>query len=364
MNLMRPICHINLSKGYRGGERQTELLVRQLSSRGLEQQLIARSGEPLAERIRGLPGLKVIEAHKPFTRYVAECRGTIVHAHEAHAAKLAYWARWAVGSPYVLTRRLGKRPGGNPLTRSVYRRAGKLVGVAQSVATGLADYTGRDDILVINSASSQLRVNDAASRRIRERWSDRFLIVNVAALVVRQKGQDVLLRAARDLQAVGSDIHFLLLGDGRDRGWLEQQASDLSNVTFEGFVDNLGDYLAAADAFVLPSRHEGIGGACLDALQFGLPVIASAVDGVPEVIRHETNGLLVPTGDHQALLDSISRVRNDRVLAAALRDQGRATAAVYAPRRMADQYFAVYQSLSGAGMGMSESCRGANQEGV
>lgn len=343
---MTPVCHVNLARGYRGGERQTELLIRELAGRGVRQRLVARAREPLAERLQDVPGLEICAIRKPFVRHAGKHRGFVLHAHDAKAAKFAHVAWCLTGAPYVVTRRIRKRPGNNPWTRAAYRRAAAVVAVAESVARGMRGYVPDQRLHVIHSALGRLPVDAEARDCIRARWSTAFLIINAAALVHSQKGQWHLLQVARRLMTERSDVHFVLLGDGPDRQWLEQSAADLRNVTFEGFVDNVGDYLAAADAFVLPSLHEGIGGACLDAMYSGLPVIASAVDGVPEIVADGENGLLVPPGDETALLKAICRVRDDRTLATALGEKGRSMAAAHVPEHMADHYLALYESFN------------------
>lgn len=342
---MTPVCHVNLARGYRGGERQTELLIRGLAERGVRQRLVARAQQPLSERLRDVPGLEICAIGKPFARHAYKHRGFVLHAHDAKGAKFAYVASCLTGVPYIVTRRIRKRPGNNPWTQAAYGRASAVVAVAASVADGMRDYVPGQRLHVIHSALGRLPVETVVRDRIRSRWPAAFLVVNAAALVHSQKGQLHLLQVARRLQVERPDVQFVLLGDGRDREWLQQEAADLSNVTFEGFVDNVGDYLAAADAFVLPSLHEGIGGACLDAMYFGLPVIASAVDGVPEIVADGENGLLVPPADEAALFNAICRVRDDQALSAALGEKGRRMAAAHVPERMADQYMTLYESL-------------------
>lgn len=342
---MRPLCHINLARGYRGGERQTELLVRALAARGLRQRLIVRRGQPLVGRLRDTDGLTIHEISKPFLLHVARTRGCVLHAHDGHGAKFAAAASLLVGVPYIITRRISKRPSANFWTRMVFRRAAKVVAVAESVAHDMRAYMPRLAPTVIHSALGQFAIDRARRDAIRDRWAERFLIVNVAALVHSQKGQRHLIAVARRLASARPDVAFALLGDGRDRAAFEAVAADLPNVTFEGFVDNVGDYLDAADAFVLPSLHEGIGGACLDAMYFGLPIVASAVDGVPEIVIHEENGLLVAPADEDALFDALCRIRDDTLLAEALGERGRAIAERHGPDRMATRYLEVYEGV-------------------
>jgi len=341
VHTMRQICHVNLARGYRGGERQTELLVRAIAARGLNQRVIVRQGEPLARRLHDVPGVDIRAIGKPFFRHAFKGRGFLLHAHDGHGAKFACAASVLAGSPYVVTRRISKQPGNNLWTRAVFRRANAVVAVAQSVANDLKAYMPTLEPSVIHSAIGELPVNPQRRDLIRRRLAGAFLIVNVAALIQSQKGQLHLIAAARRLATERPDVAFILLGDGRDRIWFESEARGLSNMTFEGFVDNVGDYLAAADAFVLPSLHEGIGGACLDAMYFGLPIIATAVDGVPEIVQDGHNGLLIPPADETALVDAICRIHDDQALAEALGASGRAMAQKHLPERMAERYLEV-----------------------
>lgn len=341
------ICHVNLARGYRGGERQTELLIRALASLGWQQRLLVRRGQPLAVRLRDVTGLAIQTLGKPFMAHVGKARGQLLHAHDGHGAKFAAAAHLCTGVPYIITRRISKMPRDHVWTRYVFRHAVAVVAVAASVARDLQIWLPELAPDVIHSALGQLPAGRAQSQMLRRDWAGRFVVVNVAALVHSQKGQRHLLAAARRLARSRSDMLFVLLGDGPDRQALQTEASDLDNVIFAGFVDNVGDYLAAADAFVLPSLHEGIGGACLDAMDFGLPIVASAVDGVPEIVRHEHNGLLVPPGDEAALEAALQRIRDDSELARYLGRRGQAMAQAHEPEVMARHYADIYQQITG-----------------
>ncbi|WFF41114.1 glycosyltransferase family 1 protein [Salinicola endophyticus] len=338
------ICHINLARGYRGGERQTELLIRELARREVVQRAVVRAGEPLADRLADVERLTLIKLDKPFTAGLRHVKGDILHAHESRAAQLAWCRGWLSKTPYVVTRRIGKRPGNSWLTRSVYRRAAACVGVAGSVARTVADYAHRDTD-TIYSALSDLPVDPQRRDQLRQRWGDAFVVVNVAALVNSQKGQSHLIEVARQASIREPRLHFVLVGSGKDRAILEKQASGLPNLEFAGFVDNVGDYLAAADAFALPSLHEGIGGAALDAMNAGLPVIASAVDGLPEFVEDGVNGILVEPGDEQGLLAATLRMFEDSTARQRMARAGRETALGFSVGHMADAYQALYRRI-------------------
>jgi glycosyltransferase involved in cell wall biosynthesis len=119
----------------------------------------------------------------------------------------------------------------------------------------------------------------------------------------------------------------------------------LSNVTFVGFVDNVGDYLAAFDVFVLPSNREGIGSILFDAMDRGLPVIASRVGGVPDIVREGDNGILIEAGRVDQLRAAILELRADPARRRLLGEHGREFAKGFTAEVMAGKYRAIYESV-------------------
>ena len=102
-----PLCHINLARHFRGGERQTELLVRELADSGWPQRLVVRRGNPLAERLAGLNGIEIREvSSNPVAAALATRGSSIVHAHEARAVYSGWLASHLFRIPYLLTRRV------------------------------------------------------------------------------------------------------------------------------------------------------------------------------------------------------------------------------------------------------------------
>lgn len=342
---MTRICHINLARGYRGGERQTELLIRALAEAGVSQRAVVRARQPLAERLRDVPGLEILPVRRPFTRALPWLRGHLLHAHEGKGAHLAHWANLWTGAPYLVTRRIARPPSDRYWTRRIYRRAGRVAAVAEAVRRALRDYDGGIRTAVVHSAVSELPVDPARAAALKRGFGDRIVVGNVAALDDAQKGQSLLLDVARELERGDPRLLFVLVGDGPDRGRFERRAAGLGNVRFEGFIDNVGDYLAAFDVFALPSRHEGIGGILLDAMSAGLPVVATAVDGLPEIVRPDFNGILVPPGDATALRAAVERLARDADLRRRLGANGRAFAADFSPREMARRYLEIYRTL-------------------
>lgn len=129
-----------------------------------------------------------------------------------------------------------------------------------------------------------------------------------------QKGHADLLRAA----ALVPNAHFVLAGDGPERGALEDLVRHLgieSRVLFLGERDDVPQLLARSAAFVLPSLYEGLPVSVLEAMAVGTPVIATAVGGTDEVVEDGVTGVLVPPGNPARLAAEISRLIASQPLA-------------------------------------------------
>ena len=146
-------------------------------------------------------------------------------------------------------------------------------------------------------------------------------------------------------------VQVLLVGDGPERKALERQARRLGvgdRVRFEGFVvhERLPALLAHADLLVLPSLYEELGTVLLEAMQAGLPIIASKTGGIPDVIEDGGNGLLVPPGEPEALARAIDRLLADRDLARRLSEGAQERAKDYDWEVLAERVLRVYQGVS------------------
>ncbi|HMG31932.1 MAG TPA: glycosyltransferase family 4 protein [Jiangellaceae bacterium] len=103
--------------------------------------------------------------------------------------------------------------------------------------------------------------------------------------------------------------------------------------------------LRSADLLVMPSKYEELGTAMLEAMQVGVPVVAADTGGIPDVICHERNGLLVPSGDPAALAGAISRLLADPSLASTLAGAAKAEVGRYDWNVLAQRVFDIYSEV-------------------
>ena len=153
-------------------------------------------------------------------------------------------------------------------------------------------------------------------------------LIGIVARLAPVKAHDVFLRAAAALRARRPEVRFVVVGDGELRGSLEALASDLGldgRITFLGWRSDVERVYADLDLLVLSSRNEGSPIALIEAMASGRNVVATAVGGVPDVVRHGETGLLVNPDDHAALAEAMEELllaspERRATMAAAARD--------------------------------------------
>jgi len=341
------LAHVNVARGYRGGERQTELLIRALESRDVRQVLGAREGAPLAARCAAA-GVDVREVSGQLLSVLSATRGAdLVHVHEGRSIYAAYLRKLRSGTPYIATRRVDNRIKNHWLAHRAYRAATCVASVAPQVADVVRAFDPGVRVTVIYSASSGLTVDAAQAETIRRGFAAELVVGHVGALDHSQKGQEFIIEVARQLADTHPQLHFVLVGGGDDEQMLKRLAAGLTNITFTGFVDNVGDYLAAFDIFVLPSRREGIGSILFDAMEQGLPVVATRVGGVPEIVHDGENGILIDSERPDQLKEAILHLAQRPELRTAMGERGRRVAERYTASRMAQKYFELYEATLG-----------------
>jgi N-acetyl-alpha-D-glucosaminyl L-malate synthase BshA len=145
------------------------------------------------------------------------------------------------------------------------------------------------------------------------------------------------------------NCRLLMVGDGPERGRVEQRCRDsdaCNSITFVGSLPLIEEVLVGADLFFLPSETESFGLAALEALSCEVPVIATAVGGLPEVVVHGENGFLHPIGDVEGMAASALRLLTDEPMRQAFGASGRKRALeVFSQDAIVARYRAIYERV-------------------
>lgn len=213
----------------------------------------------------------------------------------------------------------------NRLDRWSLPKADRLVTVCRAFAQELIDTTGvsADSISVQHNAiRRQQSVGDADVESLRGHLGigARESVVLSVGRLSREKAQLDLLTAFKELGESKSEISskLIIVGDGPERSGLEAAARSLGckdRVIFAGQVSDVRTFYAAADVFVLPSHSEGSPNVLLEAMAASLPIVATAVGGVPEMVENNETALLVPPNDPPSIAGAIVLLLTDKELA-------------------------------------------------
>jgi glycosyltransferase involved in cell wall biosynthesis len=233
----------------------------------------------------------------------------------------------------------------------------KIIVISEQDKRWYADRLGRDPnkMVVIPHGvnTSHYQRNAAAGAEVRKRHgidSGEFVVGNVANLGP-SKGTPEFVQMAKSLAGKLPTTRFLVVGDTPLRPEFEKLARDLGvadRIVFAGRVETPGipAYLSAMDTFVLPSVQESGPYTILEAMSAGLPVVATAVGFVPEVVKDGVLGYVVPPRDVPALAAAVERVINDRQRAAQMASAAQqAVRDLYSTDAMVDKIVAVYASI-------------------
>jgi len=140
---------------------------------------------------------------------------------------------------------------------------------------------------------------------------DNVKVISLIGRLSKQKAPHYLLKAVPEISSQYPDVLFLLIGDGELKKYLIKLTSTLNiedKVRFLGFRNDIPEILEITDIFVLTSLWEGLGRSLTEAMYMSKPVIATKVDGVPEIVKHEKTGLLINPKDHKGIVTAITRL--------------------------------------------------------
>jgi glycosyltransferase involved in cell wall biosynthesis len=175
-------------------------------------------------------------------------------------------------------------------------------------------------------------------------------LVGIVAQLEDHKGHKYLIQASRILKEQAPRIKVIVVGSGSLQMELDRQAHDLrvdDVVYFLGFRKDVPQILSSLDLFVLSSHLEGLGSSIMDAMACRLPVVATMAGGIPEIVRHNETGLLVPPKDPSALADTILRLYRDRTLGRQLGENGyQVVHGNFSAEAMTEKTIALYERLA------------------
>jgi glycosyltransferase involved in cell wall biosynthesis len=320
---MKPlrILHSESSNGWGGQEHRTFKEMLALRERGHTLELVCVPGARLGERL-GAEGFTIhttpmrsgvdLSAVARMRQLLKERSFDVLNTHSGRDSLLGGAAARLAGTPLIVrTRHLALAI----TSRATYTwLPHKVVAVSQSVRRYLVSegVPENDVVTIYTGIVKPPSVSRAASTlRAELGLGEDAVIAGTVAILRDKKGHADLIRIAKPLIEQRPDLHFVFAGDGPLFDEIRASVQDnglADHVHMLGLRRDIPNVLAGFDLFVLPTHQEALGTSFIEAMAAGLPVIGTAVDGVPEVIDDGVNGLLVPAHDDSALAAALLRL--------------------------------------------------------
>jgi glycosyltransferase involved in cell wall biosynthesis len=232
--------------------------------------------------------------------------------------------------------------------------ADRLITVCHAFARELARNTGVSlEKIFVQHNSIRPQSAHANGDTIRSKFGigDEELVVLSVGRLSKEKAHVDLLSAFKQLIETNPELNcrLIFVGDGPERGRLEAAAESpglKDRVVFAGQVSDVNSFYAAAGVFVLPSHSEGSPHVLLEAMAARVPVVATKVGGVPEIVEDDVSALLVPAANPTALASAIARVLTDKEMAQRLTaNAATLVTTLYTPENYVRSLFKIYREV-------------------
>lgn len=371
---MLKIIHLDTGPDLRGGQQQLLMLARGLRERGHEQIIATLEGSALEARARqdgwrvfALPPHDLVHALGilQLRQIVGKEAFQILHAHDGKGQALSWFASAGTNARRVASRRVTFLPARTLDTRMKYgRTCDAVIAVSRYVRQLLVDSgvpESRVEVIPDGVEIPEALPNEAARIRMRAKWNcgvQEFIVGQMSA-PTNEKGQNIArdaltllktsLPQARMMLAIAVSPGQVLL---RDSPMQPSPPPSQAGVKYDSrpagrFVvpENHLDFFAGLDLYIMPSLAEGLGSSALLAMAHGVPVVASRVGGLPEIVEDGVTGWLVPSGDPSALAAAIANAASNRPR---LREMGaiaRERARQYSSKLMVERTEKLYERL-------------------
>jgi sugar transferase (PEP-CTERM/EpsH1 system associated) len=341
------VAHVVLSLDPGGLERLVVDLVAEGLKRGEQPSVVCleRTGI-LAPHIEAL-GAHLACVHKPagirpatvrrLRQVFGKLQPHVVHTHQIGALFYAGPAAQRAGVPVVVHTEHGKHFADRRRTRWLGRLAGRYADRFCCVSRDIAREVTRARIVparkievVVNGVDTSRFHRPGGAEQLRHELGipPNAVVIGTVGRLNEIKRHDLLIRGFAHLATQHGDLHLLVVGDGPLRRELEQLAAAIvppGRVHFTGYQSEPQRFLQVMNVFALTSRSEGMPLAILEAWAAGVPVVASSVGGVPELVDEGKTGLMFPCDDALALSQAIGQLLRDPDLAGSLATAGRVT---------------------------------------
>ena len=357
------VLHISSAKTWRGGEQQLAYLIEELAHLNVHSQVLCVKDSAMHEHchqhniahqtyqkrfsINPLVGWAI---HQNATRV------DLIHVHDAHALTFAGLGATLFGCnvPIVVSRRVDF-----PIRNSIFSqwkynhpKIARIICVSDFVKKVIEPaIVDKSKLSSVYDGIDTTRFATANANRLRREFSisDGVPIIANVAAIAPHKDYYTFVDTVWHLQRSGLKAqYFIIGGDGGERSKIEayiQEKGLQKNIILTGFRNDISTILPELDVLLFTSKTEGLGTTILDAFAAGVPVVATAGGGIPELVIHEQTGLLAPVQDSKTLAKYVERMLTEDSFRAKLIEKSEQWVKRFSKSAMANATAQIYQSI-------------------
>jgi L-malate glycosyltransferase len=357
------ILHLSSEQTWRGGEQQMAYLFEELQKTGFEQFVVVKAGSAfeqyciknkIAHITCNFSGSFNMASALKLKKFCRQNKIDIIHAHSSGGHTIAVWSQvFGNKIPVVLSRRVDFPISKNPLSKFKYNYPGikKIICVSDAVNQILsASLQHPEKCITIHDGIDLNRFANTRNSNILHREfnlpANIRIIANVAALAPH-KDYFTFLNTIKKLKGK-LPVKFFIIGEGKLREKIIQKIQELdlkNDVIITGFRNDLEAIFPEIDLLLFTSETEGFGSTILDAFACGIPVAATLAGGIPEIVKHNVNGLLAPVKDTDELVKNVLSIMEDDNLRQKLIQQAREDVKKFSKESMAAKTLEVYREV-------------------
>ncbi|MCD6578722.1 glycosyltransferase family 4 protein [bacterium] len=356
------ILHIDLETSLRGGQKQVINLINFNKDPFFANFLICKKGSGLHEHTKDMKNKYAIRFNGEFDLFavnavkkiIKKINPDIIHYHSSHAHSVGYFAlKNKKNIKEILTRRVHFLLNNNFITKKKYQRVDRIICISKYIKSIIEKDKRIDNkkLAVIHSGV-ELLGNDFDISYLENEFILKNNIIKFGMLSALQidKHKDLLtiFKAINILKSKIQNFVFFLVGSGKDETKLKKIALKmgiLKYIIFTGFRKDIGELLNYLDIYVHGVHNEGLGTSIIEAMSTGLPVIATNVGGIPELIENNVNGYLSPASSPKRLSEKMALLMSDKELREKFSKNNMEKAKEFSMEKMAKKNYQLYREI-------------------
>ncbi len=355
------ILHLSSERTWRGGEQQIAYLIDELQKQEVLNFVACRESSAFETYCKKE---KIPFVSMPFSSFSIKtaflikktCKQNnidLIHIHTSRGHTIALLS-WFLGCKtlMVLSRRVDFDVASNWFSHFKYNHSSikKIICISEKIREIVTKSVKRTDkCITVHSGVDLSRFNKPCNGVLRKRYNvpDDFFVVGNISAIAPHKDYHTFVEVASLVVKENSKVRFFIIGDGPQRLEIEELISrkNLNDcITLTGFIENIPEILPCLDAFLITSKTEGLGTTVLDAFAAGVPVVATAAGGIPEMVRNNETGMLAEVGNVEALAKHILNLSGNITKREELAKRAKFAVKQFSKEKMALENLKVYKA--------------------